>query len=173
VAPPKPKYIQWSELNSVGDGLLDTEHRHLVELINDLYQRVSEASTSDRLDPALRILEEILSYTDYHFGDEERLLVASAYPDFDAHRAQHQRLRTKTWELHNQFLRSPTRSEARDILEFLRGWWTSHINHTDAAYSAHLAAFAARSSGDAMPPFGEEATASPYGPVPVKPPVKL
>jgi hemerythrin len=169
VPTPKPRYIHWSELHSVGDGLLDTEHHHLVDLINEFYDIVSAASTSGRLEPALRSIEEILSYTDYHFNDEERLLGPWAYPDIEAHRAQHHRLRTKTWELHNQFLRSPTRGEALGILAFLRGWWTSHINHTDTAYAAYLAASAARTSAAVTSGPDEDAVASPDHPAPVKP----
>jgi hemerythrin len=143
VSPSKLKYIEWTQLSSVGNELLDTEHRHLVELINDLYEIVSLALSAGRLEPASRILEEILSYTDYHFRDEERLLVASSYPDIDAHLSQHRELRAETWELHKGFSRSPTRSEAVDILKFLRAWWMSHINRIDAAYAAHVMAFTA------------------------------
>ena len=133
----RPKYIQWSEINSVGLEQLDAEHQHLVELINRVFDLVSEASGSDNLPFARRILNDIVEYTNVHFEHEEKVLASVQYPDLKKHQAVHQALRNRMLEMQKLFDRWPTYSGAREVLRFLREWWTSHINRTDAAYAAY------------------------------------
>jgi hemerythrin len=134
----KPRYIQLFEINSVGFEQLDAERKHLVSLINRMFDLVSETSGSDNVPFAGGILVEIAEYTNVHFEHEERVLASVQYPDLNKHRAIHRSLQSKTLEMQQRFDRRPTYDDAKDILHFLKDWWTTHINSTDVAYVPHL-----------------------------------
>jgi hemerythrin-like metal-binding protein len=136
----RPKYIQWNEINSVGIAALDDEHQRLVGLINDLFDTISDAGGSDTLPFLRKTLEGIASYTNVHFEHEESTLATAQYPDLEKHRLMHQAFQREFLKMRDRYMRWPTYSGAREILQFLRQWWVSHINRVDIAYAPYFGA---------------------------------
>lgn len=82
-------------------------------------------------------LEELVSYTKYHFEREEKLMSENDYPDFEAHKAQHEQMIAQVEEF-VQLYNEKGHDALNEIVEFLTGWLINHINGTDKQYSEHL-----------------------------------
>ena len=111
------KRIDWSDKYSVGIESIDEQHKKLINLINTL--------------------QTIVDYTKTHFIYEEWLMREYGYPDFEAHKAQHQKMIDKVNDLLAAYEKNPE-SAMKDALDFLKQWLIRHINGTDKQYSKYL-----------------------------------
>lgn len=57
-------YFQWSESLSVGNTLIDQDHKELVTLVNELHQVVQDGKGIEVLG---NILQALFTYTKEHF----------------------------------------------------------------------------------------------------------
>jgi len=130
--------IFWKEEYSVGDPIIDAQHRQLIGTMNQL----SELLTGDayRLDDALTIFTQLAVYVLDHFGYEEQCMAACNYPpaELAAHKATHAGLVKQVRDFQKK-VGSGDREALRDLLPFLSGvWLTEHICHTDRQYMPFL-----------------------------------
>lgn len=82
--------FDWKDTFLTGIGLVDDQHHHLVELINDLASRAFDPEASDPEAPG-QARDALLDYTRIHFADEEALMHGAGLDPrhIEAHRAQH------------------------------------------------------------------------------------
>jgi hemerythrin-like metal-binding protein len=133
--------IAWTERVMVSETAIDTEHRKLFGIINDLYRVVSRKGDQAAVEPCYAAMME---YTRTHFAHEETLMERRGYAEFPAHRQEHQDLLRRLEELHDEY-RAGRKTAATDLLNFLASWWMTHI----AAFDTRLAEFIRTSSGRA------------------------
>jgi hemerythrin len=79
--------LAWSEALSVGDALIDGEHRVFLDLVNAITQAVENKSPRDEI---LRLLDRFLKEAAAHFQHEEELLEGRGWPGLAQHRKAHQ-----------------------------------------------------------------------------------
>ncbi|MCJ7729677.1 MAG: bacteriohemerythrin [Sedimentisphaerales bacterium] len=120
----------WKDEYSVGVEKFDRQHRHLFEIINKLIER-SAASSDSKL--VTEILTEMLKYAKEHFTDEEELMQEYGYPEIELHKKQHAYFIETTAELSINALNNQS-MVSREIAEFLRLWWMTHILKIDMKY---------------------------------------
>jgi hemerythrin len=129
--------IQWTRQMSVGLESIDTDHKLLLKLINQL----DEGIRTKRGDEVVNsVIEALLEYTDYHFRREEVLMAACGYPDAEAHAQIHAVLRDQVSQIRDRHAGDPASIRDREVLAFLRNWLTSHILGRDKLYAPFLAA---------------------------------
>ena len=128
-------FIEWSDKISVGIQELDEQHKQLVDLINRLFDAMTEGQ--DKAAVAKEIMNELIQYTIIHFAVEESLFRIFDYPDYDEHCKHHQELRLQAHEI-NQKVQSGERMITPELLFFLRKWITNHIMVEDKKYSPFL-----------------------------------
>lgn len=128
--------IEWSEELSVGFGEVDQDHRKLVEIVNSLAEAVSGEPAPAQV---ARVFAELLSYTQWHFRHEERLMQTHGYLGFFDHKAEHDRLLTQAAALNGKFQSGDT-SVPEKLLPFLRDWLAEHILGADLKMGRYLAA---------------------------------
>ena len=68
---------------------IDRQHQQLIAKLNKLNDAVKRRDSRDSLH---HLIDEVIEYTCFHFATEERLMVQSAFPDLEAHKAMHQQL---------------------------------------------------------------------------------
>jgi hemerythrin-like metal-binding protein len=125
------EFVTWKPYFSVGNESLDTEHKIIFGLINDLYAAV----VSNKPDVDLKsISDRLVRYTMTHFQHEEQAMSEWGYPDLHAHRQMHESLRQRTVDLCSHL----SLVTARDMLRFLKDWWCEHIQERDKAYSPYV-----------------------------------
>ena len=128
-------YFQWSDALSVGNSLIDQDHKELVNLVNELHQAVQDGKSSETLG---RILQALFTYTQEHFQREELLMEHINYVDKEAHLDQHKKLIDQVVVLQDAFDRGRV-EVANNTAELLRYWLTHHIMRTDKKLSVAIA----------------------------------
>lgn len=81
--------IEWREKMSIDDGVIDQDHKHLIDIINRF-----EDIAADGLDSAEahEILYALKFYAATHFTREEQVQKLIMYPYRDAHEKEHRDL---------------------------------------------------------------------------------
>ncbi|MDD4912848.1 MAG: bacteriohemerythrin [Sideroxydans sp.] len=127
-------FFKWSPEYSVNIQTIDNQHQELVNILNRLFIAISKHE-GDKV--IAGILDALLGYTQTHFALEERLLKQAKYKDFDAHKAEHEKLLAQLDQLCKKHLleEKPIYFE---MLSFLKNWLKEHIKGVDTKYSAAL-----------------------------------
>lgn len=123
-------YLQWTDNLSVGVTRMDDHHKKLIELINLLFDAMSGDATST----VDTVLSDLLDYTRYHFGEEEKLLAACGYPDLEAHQGIHRDMVKEVLDMRERYMANPTSVPASEALDFLSKWLMRHIIGKDLRY---------------------------------------
>lgn len=135
-----PILTTWDASYSVGNTLLDSQHRKLLTLCDALREC---AATSGRLSDERfhDILNELAVYAREHFASEEEILERCAYPLLEQQREDHLRYEERVTEA----LSAATfgKLEKAELLEFISGWWLHHILVSDMAYRDSVTGLAA------------------------------
>jgi hemerythrin-like metal-binding protein len=115
---------------------IDAQHRHVLEVVNQLHQAMKLKQGRDTI---ARILCQLIAETRTHFGDEERLMSRHGYPqaDFDRHKAEHKKLLQEIDDLERRF------SDGDLLMSFsimmdIRAWAMKHIVTADKALGVFL-----------------------------------
>ncbi len=128
------QYLEWKPEYDVGIDSIDRQHRKLVGLINNL-QTAVDYSTGEEFER--KALDDLVDYTRTHFKYEEGLMEEHAYPDFEAHRGEHERMIARVDEVLEAY-RQDQDNAMQNAITFLKGWLINHINGTDKQYSQYL-----------------------------------
>ena len=134
MTPVMPSLITWKDEYSVGIPILDSQHKHLITLINALNDAMKSGRGKDVLG---EILAETVKYTKTHFLCEEQLMRMHSYPDLTAHLAEHQALTAKALDLQKSFA-TGAMTLSVGVMEFLSDWLRNNILGSDMKYSPFL-----------------------------------
>ncbi len=126
----------WKEAYNVNIGIVDSQHKGLVDLINELHQAMMNRSGKEQMG---RILGNLISYTESHFKAEEGILLANAYPDFAKHKPEHERF-VKTIKGYQAKFQKNELGLTIEVMDFLKKWLVEHIMGVDKKYVPHLSA---------------------------------
>jgi len=128
------RFIKWKNSFSVGIDIIDEDHKKLLGMINQL-QTAAHYQTDDSLIEST--LNELIDYTKYHFSREEQLMKNNNYPDYEAHKKQHEDMVRQITQFVNEYRVDKTRTVDNVIL-FLKTWLINHINGSDQKYSPYI-----------------------------------
>lgn len=128
--------IEWIPSFTVGIESLDTDHKVLISLINQLDDAISAGNPRATVQ---KVLDALYDYTVYHFSREESLMRACGYPDYEAHARTHATLRAQVAEIRDRYARNPESIHSREVLAFLKNWLSSHIVGRDHQYMPFMA----------------------------------
>lgn len=126
--------LLWGPMLEVGVKEIDTQHRKLVDLANELADALKAGKGKDVLG---KILTELVRYTQTHFGTEERLMDLHKYPATADHKQQHKDLVKTVSDFKAKFDKGDA-ALTDDLMNFLRDWLTKHIMNTDKALARDL-----------------------------------
>lgn len=121
-------FVEWDQSCSVGVHLIDDQHKRLFTLINDFH----EAKTN--LD---QVLQDLLSYVDFHFKTEERYFSQFHYEKLEEHKQQHDFYEKRIKDLYTQCLTEKI-DEGKISVEmegFIKDWIIYHIKGSDKEYT--------------------------------------
>lgn len=138
--------IVWREGLSVDRGVIDTDHRYLINLINAIEKAICEDRPVAELCSGI---DGLSRYTRQHFLREEEIMIAHRYPRFDHHKALHRMLIEQLNEVAGPILSATPpdvpASNAVDkrclagVAELLRSWLLDHIVREDLKLKPLLA----------------------------------
>jgi len=119
--------ITWSNMLSTGVSEQDNQHKKLIDLINQLNDAMQAGHGNEVMG---KVLSELVNYTVFHFGYEEKLMAQHKYEDSPAHKNEHAKFVQTAGDLKKKF-DSGSAVISVEIMNFLRDWLTSHIMKTD------------------------------------------
>jgi len=128
------RLFPWSDTYSVKIGIVDTHHKVLVDVINELHQSMLARTGKEHLG---KILSNLVKYTQAHFKAEEGLLQSNQYPNLTDHRAEHDRLTKTVLEFQDKFQKNEI-GLTIEVMDFLKDWLSKHILGVDMKYAPYL-----------------------------------
>ena len=128
--------FDWKPAYSVQIGSIDGQHQELFRLAAKLHSAMSSGQSNAIL---AGLLDSLVQYTRVHFQQEEQMMQRANYPNFAAHKEQHEALLRRVHELQNQ-LADGRVTMSIDVLHFLKNWLEKHIMGTDQQYVPYLKA---------------------------------
>ena len=115
-------HFQWKGIYSVGERLLDDQHRYLFDLGNEIQMADSER--------VKYYIMKLYQYATAHFDEEEKHMKAIGYPNVGPHT-----------ELHNQLISNLNKFSAEfksrslsEFTTFLHTWLIRHVLLEDKKY---------------------------------------
>jgi diguanylate cyclase (GGDEF)-like protein/hemerythrin-like metal-binding protein/PAS domain S-box-containing protein len=127
----KEPWINLDSTKRVGVPLIDQQHEEMAELLNKLNTAFNSGEPTEIVS---RILDDIYTYTGFHFNTEERLMDKYEYPGSPDHKREHQNLRDELDYLKKKFLGG---GEAV-VMQTLKNWFLIHIINFDKPFGTYL-----------------------------------
>jgi len=129
--------VAWSDDFSVGNTTIDDQHKELVRMTNEFYAGCQEGGIMARV-YFLKTIQGAVRYVRTHFSTEEEIMHKVNYPDFDAHKKQHEDFVTHVTEQIGILDNDPNPDPAA-FVKFLMDWILHHIAEADKKYVPHIA----------------------------------
>jgi hemerythrin len=126
--------FDWNRSLEIGDSVVDSEHRYLLQLIYNMHEQYERGTLAESL---AGLFAHLAHYARNHFTNEEALMSAIGYPHLDEHQQEHSQLVEQAMELSEQFI-DGEKTVTRDTIEFLRRWAIKHIAGSDMRIRAFL-----------------------------------
>lgn len=123
-------YAEFDNTLITGNELIDSQHRELFEKINNLFKVCENASGKVT---AIRTLDYLSEYTNYHFEAEEKLQEELGYPGLEEHKKKHDELRKVVDELYVMLEEEegPTDAFVTQVQKNVVDWLCVHIKCFD------------------------------------------
>lgn len=121
--------LAWTEQLSVGNEMIDSEHKNLLKKINEV-ERAIRARDSVTLSQSFKLLEDCVRA---HFANEEMLAHAIDYP-FAHNKMEHQYVQKEFQFMRDELLAKNgmwSESAAEHYSYFLSEWMVQHILKED------------------------------------------
>jgi hemerythrin len=129
--------VEWDEKYSTGIELIDSQHKQLVHLTNELYQACMGGD--EELGTVFKeAMGRMVEYVRFHFGAEQEMLQRIKYPNYTEHVKLHTDLIKQIIEASNNFNKGKHFIANRFVMT-LRDWILGHIGYYDKVYAAYVA----------------------------------
>jgi hemerythrin-like metal-binding protein len=130
------EYVAWEKKYKSNIALIDSQHQILFNIINNLFDAMKFGKGNEIIG---EILNELLSYTDYHFNAEENLMKENQYVNLDSHLKAHKEFVQKVLFFYQRYI-SKESALSIDIIDFLKDWLISHILTMDLEFTRTIKA---------------------------------
>lgn len=114
--------IAWQPNFETGITVVDTQHRMLVEMINQI-----ESADATGLQ---KIVNDLADYASLHFDTEEILMLQYAFPGAKAHATEHEKFSRQVAHLLAEKELAVV-TDKTNLFSFLKSWLINHIQVSD------------------------------------------
>jgi hemerythrin len=115
----------WQDEFAVGTAEIDSEHRALFRLAEELHESILNGAAEDDLEA---IYARLAAYTREHCENEEAILRKQDGCDIQELSREHQRFTAKVNALERRLEKKQARLDV-ETMRFLRSWLDRHIQH--------------------------------------------
>ena len=120
-------YFEWADDLVIDNGPIDKDHRHLVDLVNELHTATSQGHGQQIV---ANILESLINYTSDHLQREERLMASVNFPNLERHKIGHVKFTQDLRALQTKY-EAGSITVASQLSTALRDWLSLHIRRSD------------------------------------------
>ena len=120
-----------------GNRTIDAQHKELIDRIRNF---VVACQNGDSKVKAIKMLDYLDEYTDFHFKEEEALQEKASYPERDRHHKKHEEFKKTIQELH-EYLRDsegPTEQFSELVQKNVVDWLFGHIKTFDRSVAEFI-----------------------------------
>ena len=128
-----PNQVPWNPRYSVGNEILDDQHRKILAQCNALADHVVDADRESDL-KFHTIFNELTTRTRDHFSSEEELLIRCACPTFEEHKNERDEFEYLSAEIV-----TTDNFDKHELQRFLIFWWVGHIMDSGERYRTAIA----------------------------------
>lgn len=126
--------LSWKPEYSVGVESVDFEHQEMIRLINEIYEEMKSRKDPESMGQFMGDVHFAISA---HFALEERLMREAQYPEYEAHKEDHEELLDRIRDMMDQFIADPE-SGFELLKEGLSDWFEKHFATFDARLHGQL-----------------------------------
>ncbi|OAN46615.1 hemerythrin [Paramagnetospirillum marisnigri] len=123
--------LGWNSAYDVGHPMLDSDHRVLISLLDQLFDAAETGQSRDVIENVLFVLAE---YVEHHFEREEAIMAAAGFPQLEAHQREHRELAAKVNRIRDDYRHGNKRGLGDEVVDLLKKWLTGHILVSDNSY---------------------------------------
>lgn len=129
--------ITFDDTLITGNDIIDSQHR---ELIDRIAQFVDCCENGDGKVKAIKMLDYLDEYTNFHFSAEEKLQEEVDYPGLQEHRAKHEEFKRNLEEFYDYLdeMEGPSDDFAKRVKEKVVDWLFSHIKTFDRSVAEYI-----------------------------------
>lgn len=120
-----------------GNKTIDSQHQ---ELIDRIRQFVAACESSDSKIKAIKMLDYLDEYTNFHFQEEEDLQKKVSYPELAAHHAKHEEFKKSIQELYDYLNENegPDDQFIEQVKRNVVDWLFQHIKTFDRSVAEYI-----------------------------------
>lgn len=124
--------MEWKDEYSVGIVEIDNQHKLLLRSFSVIEEAIKLNQGWSNTHYAI---VELTRLAHMHFSFEEAVMRMFGYPDIETHQKEHQSFFDKIEIIERSSLR---KTAEVDMVQFMRGWMTTHICYSDKGYATHI-----------------------------------
>lgn len=121
--------IEWRKEFETGIADVDHEHKELVGLINDLHAQTLGGAEPARVSA---FLGEVFARIAAHFALEESIMRKHAYDEYQAHKAEHEKLLDDIRDIMDAAEAKDSSAYGEKLSGAVRDWFVDHFKSKDA-----------------------------------------
>lgn len=130
--------IQWDEVLLVGEEEIDKQHRALFLELPTLLDACKRGNEPEAVKKVMAFLE---AYTATHFDTEEQLQNRYGYPDYVAHKAEHEKFRRQLSFLKELLIAEGATLRFVMLVSYITSEWiTRHADTMDRSFAQFVRA---------------------------------
>ena len=120
-----------------GNKTIDFQHQ---ELIDRIRQFVAACESGDSKIKAIKMLDYLDEYTNFHFQEGEDLQKKVSYPEFSGHHAKHEEFKTSIQELYDYLNENegPDDQFIEQVKRNVVDWLFQHIKTFDRSVAEYI-----------------------------------
>ena len=126
--------LQWREQLSVGNDLIDNDHKQLIDIINTANQSLQAMSRTG----LIAALDQLHKYSSLHFALEEKIAVAVGYPEMTGLHNSHENLLRNLRRVAEEIGEQWDAATTEQLGTFLREWLINHVIKEDMLLKPYL-----------------------------------
>lgn len=129
--------IEFEDSLITGNETIDGQHR---ELIARIKQFVDSCEQGDGKIKAIKMLDYLTEYTNFHFTEEEKLQAEVGYPGQKEHREKHEEFKRNLKDLDELLEESegPTDEFVKQVEANVVNWLFTHIKSFDRSVAEYI-----------------------------------
>jgi len=126
--------INWDESLSVNIIEIDSQHKQLVAMLNNLHEAMLEGKSREVLG---KIIISLFGYAREHFATEEKYFERYQYPEAEPHKKEHALFVQKVNKFKEDFEQGRI-GLSIEVMDFLSQWLKQHIKQVDKRFGPFL-----------------------------------
>jgi len=127
-------YFEWADDMVIDGGLIDHDHKKLVDLVNELHSATTDGRGVEVIES---IMTELIGYTREHLAREEQLMASLSFPNLERHKIGHMHFVNQLDDLQKKF-NAGSLTVASQLSTVLRDWLSLHIRRSDKEVKVFL-----------------------------------